>query len=327
MRKLASIQRILSLTAIPGADRIEVATILGWKVVVKKGEFNVGEFCVYCEVDSILPELPEFEFLREKHFRIKTIQLKKQVSQGIVFPLSILGEDNKYVEGDDVTDVIGIKKYEVEYKDSLGGQTKGVFPSFIQKTDEERIQTCYEEMLSNIVPEEWYVTEKLDGTSTTCYYRDGEVGICSRNTEYKLENEHNLYVNMFKKLEIDKWLLSYKKNISIQGEVIGSGIQGNKYGFPVNEKTVRWFSVFDINSHKYLLVDQLIDIIGSFGLTTVPILDLKFTPSTDIEKLVEYSKGRSVLNNSIHREGVVIRNKKDGRSFKVINPDFLLKYD
>jgi len=90
MRNLASIQKIKSLSPIEGADAIEKAEILGWELVVKKNEFNVGDFCVYCEVDSILPQLPMFEFLRSKKFRIRTAKFRGQISQGIAFPLSIL---------------------------------------------------------------------------------------------------------------------------------------------------------------------------------------------------------------------------------------------
>ena len=62
MRKLASIQRIKSLEPIEGKDRIELCTILGWDVIVQKGEFKEGDLVVYCEYDTVLPIKPEFEF-------------------------------------------------------------------------------------------------------------------------------------------------------------------------------------------------------------------------------------------------------------------------
>jgi len=89
-RKLASIQKIIGIRPIEGADKIEVCQVLGWECVVKKGDFKVGDFVVYCETDSVMPDKPEFEFLRERKFRIRTIKLRKTVSQGIIFPLSIL---------------------------------------------------------------------------------------------------------------------------------------------------------------------------------------------------------------------------------------------
>ena len=112
-RKLASIQRITAIDPIPEADKIVCATILGWKVVVLKNQFKVGEFCIYIEIDSILPEKPEFEFMRERKFRVKTIKLRGQVSQGICFPLSILPSGHPFIEeGSDVTEVLAIKKYD-----------------------------------------------------------------------------------------------------------------------------------------------------------------------------------------------------------------------
>lgn len=110
MRHLASVQVIEDITPIEGKDRIVLAKVLGWRVIVQKADFNVGDKCVYCEVDSVLPEKPEFEFLRSKNFRIKTMKMAGVISQGICFPMSILPYDCSI--GDDVTNVIGVKQYE-----------------------------------------------------------------------------------------------------------------------------------------------------------------------------------------------------------------------
>ncbi|MFN8396383.1 MAG: hypothetical protein U0176_17290 [Bacteroidia bacterium] len=110
MRTLASIQRIKSLAPIPGADAIEKATVLGWQLVVKKGEFQVGDLAVYCEIDSLLPDRPEFEFLKPRGMRIKTIRLRGEISQGICFPLSILPEGTAIAEGADVTEILEVTK-------------------------------------------------------------------------------------------------------------------------------------------------------------------------------------------------------------------------
>ena len=116
MRKLASIQKITALRPIENADKIEVATVLGWQVVVQKGQFKEGDFCVYIEIDSILPDKPDFEFMRERKFRVKTIKLRGQVSQGICFPISILlkatDKDLILREGDDMTELLGVRKYD-----------------------------------------------------------------------------------------------------------------------------------------------------------------------------------------------------------------------
>ena len=171
-RKLATIEKISEIHPIPNADAIERAVIRGWNVVTRKDEFKVGDLCVYCEIDSLMPERPEFEFLRPRGFRIRTIKLRNQISQGIAFPISILpaaltNDENWIVEkilkeGTDVTELLGIVKYEPPIPAQLSGLVKGTFPSHSIKSDEERIQNLidrYEDFKKEI----WIVTEKLDG--------------------------------------------------------------------------------------------------------------------------------------------------------------------
>ncbi len=105
---LASVQKILNIEPIDGADMIEKATVLGWSIVIKKGEYKVGDFCTYIQIDTVVPEKEYFDFLRERKYRVRTIKLRKQISQGLIVPLPT----GKWKEGDDVTDIIGVKKYE-----------------------------------------------------------------------------------------------------------------------------------------------------------------------------------------------------------------------
>jgi len=335
-RKLASIQRIKDLSPIEGADRIEKATVLGWGLVVQKGEFKVGDLCVFCEVDSVLPERPEFEFLRDRKFRIKTIKLKGQVSQGICFPISILPEGyfdlSVEYEGVDVTELLGVKKYEPQIPAQLMGQAKGNFPGFLRKTDEMRIQSV-PRVLERQRGKFFYVTEKLDGTSATYFSRDEDFGICSRNIWLKDNeaNENNSYVKMAKMLDIQSRLKPYG-NIAIQGEIVGPGIQKNKYG--LSELDFFLFSIFFIDVYKYANFYGFLKFAELLNLKTVPILERKLELNHSVEELIEMSKGKSELAQ-IFREGIVIRtvgeediDEEIGRiSFKVINPDFLLKYE
>ena len=69
-RKLATIRKINDLSPIEGADKIEVATVDGWKVVVAKDVgHKIGDWVVYCEIDSFLPIKEEFEFLRKSSYK------------------------------------------------------------------------------------------------------------------------------------------------------------------------------------------------------------------------------------------------------------------
>lgn len=331
MRKLVTIQKIREVCPIENADAIEVVRVLGWSVVIKKGEFKLGDSVVYAEIDSLLPDREEFEFLRERKFRVKTIKLRGQISQGICFPMSILPE-GEYAEDDEVTEILGVKKYEPPIPACLDGQMKGYMPAFIQKTDETRIQIL-QHKLTEYKGTRCVYTEKLDGTSTSYYLRDGEFGVCTRELDL-LEDDRNTLWQNARKLDLENKLRMLGRNLAIQGETIGDGIQSNKYNLGQNVRKFYVFNIFDINKYCYLGYEELIEIVNILGLEIVPVLDIDFELIDDIDKLVELSKGLSVLNPKVKREGIVIKSYVEvndiniGRvSFKVINPEFSLKYN
>ncbi|MBW8050304.1 MAG: RNA ligase (ATP) [Cytophagales bacterium] len=329
MRKLASIQKISATEPIQDADAIEKATVLGWQLVVKKGEFKPGDLCVYCEIDSVLPERSEFEFLKPRKMRIKTVKLRGQISQGICFPLSILPTDTEIREDMDVTEILGIIKYEPPIPAHLQGVAKGKIPSFIPKTDEPRVQVV-QDTLDSFKGEKCYITEKLDGSSVTYYINEGTFGVCSRNLEL-LETDENTLWKVAKDLDIENKLRSLNGNYAVQGEMVGEGIQKNT--LKLRGQTVYVFNLYDIDNHKYSDFQQFYDTINNLGLETVPLINKDFVLFVDINKLVEISIGNSLINPETMREGIVIRPleekyDKNGRvSFKVVNPKYLLKYE
>lgn len=338
MRVLASIQRIKALDPIENANAIVKATVLGWQLVVKKDEFQIGELCVYCEIDSILPDRPEFSFLASRGWRIRTIRLRGQVSQGICFPLSVLPRDTPIVEGADVTEALGIRYYEPPVPAHLAGKVRGPFPSFIPKTDETRVQVL-EDLLVKYAGTPCFVTEKLDGSSATYYIRNGQFGVCSRSLDL-LEDEPgterpNSFWKVARQLNIEERLRGLNRNIAVQGELIGEGIQGNKYR--IRGQSVRFFNAFAIDDYRYLDFAEFTDLIAGLGLETVPVLDANWPLVADIPALVAASEGKSVLADT-PREGIVIRPLVEHRdtvgsslsarvSFKAISPAFLLKFD
>ena len=345
MRKLASIQKIKEILPIEGADAIELAIVNGWKVVVAKNVgHKVGDKVIYCEIDSFLPIEPEFEFLRkssykkmgeEEGFRLKTIKLRGQVSQGLILPLKeameVAGRREGiqhlgiWEEGDDVTELLGILKYEPPIPVDLAGKVKGQFPGFIPKTDEERIQNLTEEFeeWKNLPENSFYVTEKLDGSSATYYYKDGEFGVCSRNLEL-LETGGNTFWKVAREMNLEEKLAALGKNVSVQGELIGEGIQGNPY--KIKGQTVKFFNAFDIDSHEYFNLPMFrILIEETLELETVPILHLNFTLLKSIEDILQMAEGKSFLNEKTEREGLVIRSHDRTISFKAISNKFLLK--
>ena len=359
-RKLASIRKITELRPIEGADKIELAVVGGWNVVVAKDVgHKVGDMVVYCEIDSFLPIKEEFEFLRkssykkmgdQEGFRLKTIKLRGQVSQGLILPISVLNQgeemvvgtsqqpwgdqlqlgpyDNALVieEGVDVTNLLGIVKYEPPIPAELAGKVKGQFPSFLHKTDEERVQNLVTEYegwryQSN---HKFYVTEKLDGSSATFYFRNGEFGVCSRNLEL-LETPGNTFWKVARELYLEEKLGTLDENICLQGELIGEGIQGNPY--KIKGQTVKFFNAFDIDKQQRLSLPEFLGLMTRLTLEHVPILDnpdgflLPFT----VEEMLEFADGKSVLNKNTDREGVVVRSFDNTISFKAISNKFLLQ--
>jgi RNA ligase (TIGR02306 family) len=340
-RKLSSVRKITNLTPIEGADKIELATIDAWKVVVAKDvNHKVGDMVIYCEIDSFLPIKEEFEFLRkssykkmgdQEGFRLKTIKLRGQVSQGLILPISVLNPEgtNIYVdpfEGLDVTDMLGIIKYEPPIPAELSGKVKGLFPSFLYKTDEERIQNLSSEYETykekNKEDVKFYVTEKLDGSSATFYIKDGVFGVCSRNLEL-LETEGNSFWKVARELKLEESLVSLGKNICLQGELIGEGVQGNPY--KVKGQTVRFFNGFNIDTQENIPFLEFVELTQKMNLTTVPILDYDFTLPETVENMLEYADKKSELNSNLDREGIVVRSYDRTISFKVISNKFLLK--
>jgi RNA ligase (TIGR02306 family) len=296
-RKLASIREISALVPIEGADKIELAQIDGWQVVVKKGEFRHGDRCIYFEIDSFLPVRPEFEFLRASSFknhpelgqgfRLKTVKLRGQISQGLALPTSILANFGSYDDdidayynendscsihlGSDCTEYIGVKKWEDPIPAQLAGMVKGTFPNFIPKTDQERVQNM---QLTPAEPKEvtyidgdgntvtrmvnkrkpvirdftYEVTLKLDGSSMTVYNNNGEIGVCSRNMDL-IEDETNAYWRVARKSGLIDAIKKFP-NYAVQGELMGPGVQGNREG--LLDLQFFLFDIYDIWEREYL---------------------------------------------------------------------------
>ena len=362
-RKLAHVEIISALSPIEGADKIEVATVLGWQCVVKKGEFNIGDKVVYIEVDSVVPDTEQFDFLRDRKFRVRTIKLKGQISQGLVIPLS----DNTLEIGADVTKLLGIQEYMTpSEKEEFNRQTaneknklkkfmmryswfrniflsrnqKDKFPYWVSKTDEGRIQNI-PHVLEQFKDEWVYVTEKVDYQSVTFTSKmlpnslpiigkflpkRFKFIVCSRNM---VTNDTNsLYWKIAKKYHIEQ-ILRENPTLTIQGEQGDTNIQGNKYG--IKEPQMWVFNIIDHEKNYHYDREEMESFCTKYGLNLVPLLyTCKLSDvGHNVSEVIERSKGLSVINHNIKREGIVVRCVKYGNkilSFKVINPDFLLKY-
>jgi RNA ligase (TIGR02306 family) len=301
-------------------------------------------------------------------FRLKSIKLRKQLSQGLVTKLDPTMEqfgsevytgtgkdgwvnDKTTVfleEGADVTEYLGVKKFEIPLSAQLAGLVRGTFPSFIQKTDQERVQNLTfhdgaefeqvyfdgegKEIRVNKAPRpgpcqfDYEMTMKLDGSSMTVYEKDGYIGVCSRNMDLK-ETSENAYWKCAQDIGLIKAMQDGNvKNIAFQGELMGPGVQDNREGF--KEYHFFLFDVYDIERQCYLTPEGRAKIYltlleAGVNMDHVPILEtnLKGKELTR-EKCLELAKGPSI-NHKV-REGVVFKDLMGEYSFKAINNDYLL---
>jgi len=352
-RKLVTLRKIHSLTPIPGADVIELASIEGWQVIVKKGEYCVGDFCMYYEIDSFLPESDSrYAFLMKagtrkfeevRGHKLRTIKLRGQISQGFVLPLEQFPElalpereeKRKALREFDFAEKLGIKKFEAPIPAQLAGETKGEFPSFIRKTDQERCQNLIEEIFELNKDSLYEVTIKLDGTSVTYYHHNQEFGACTRNWELKTtdENKDNTIIKVLKESGLsDVGFEGY----ALQGELMGHGIQCNREKLKVHCFYI--FDIKDLTSGKYLspserqaFMEQLYakegDKVNKDMIQHIPVLKrhvtLKELGIETMADLLKYAEGKSITHEV--REGVVFKQEDGGFSFKAMSNLFLAK--
>lgn len=325
--KLASIQTITEIHDIVGADRIQCAIVRGYKSVIKKGEYQVGDLVVFIEPDTILPDEPWSAFLKDKNrpdkpIRLRATKFRGCVSQGLVVNLNEFGfPSNLIFDGYDVTESIGVTKYEKPIPVQLMGEVKGTFPtSIIPKTDEPRYQIC-KGFLDEC--QNFYATMKLDGTSVTFLWLNDEFTVCSRNLIMK--DGDTAYWNIARKYDIQNKL---PKHLAIQGEIVGEKIQGNPMGIKGLEFYV--FNVFERDTNSYSTFSEFKKVCEDIGFPHVPILE--GVDYSSWEALQEYSNNLKYPNGK-PAEGIVIRSDDIEYSFacsgrpscKVISETFLLE--
>jgi RNA ligase (TIGR02306 family) len=338
MRKLATIRKIDNIRPIVGADAIECAVVGGWTVVVKKDEFKVGDLAVYLEIDSWVPHnLAPFlskgveprEFNGVKGERLRTVKLRGQISQGLLLPLSVfprsLGFDyaTDRTVGEDVSHWLGIQKWEAPIPAQLAGDVRGMFPTKIPKTDQERIQNLTVELEEwKAAALSWEVTEKLDGTSMTVYVDGDDEGVCSRNLNLK-ENEANSLWRVAKHDQLIEKLRSTGRNLAIQGELVGEGIQKNMY--KLKGQHFFLFDVYDIDRGAYLNPVERRALASKLDIGHVPVLkEDEVLEVCNVEHILKWAEAKALMGGA-DREGIVFKCNEREVSFKAISNKFLLK--
>lgn len=426
-RKLASVRRIANIEPIPGADKILKITVDGWQLVSNvENNFKIDQLVIYFEIDSFLPVIPQFEWMRDRCYKnttnlgegflVRTIKLRGQVSQGLIVPIEDFASyfdlndehqqglivhhssgherDGSYdwdefvpiSEGMDLTDMIGVKKFEKPIPAELAGKVRGSFPSFISKTDQDRVQNCFgtikkwisvagydvNQIIDSFIfstlesnPKQyntenityfksgdmWFAkqairhsqqkldersrfeaTIKLDGSSMTVYYRDGQIGVCSRNNDLT-RSESNSFWNVALESRIFHPLIDLGRNLALQGELMGPGIEGNREDFTQPKFYV--YDIYDIDTSGYLAPSDrriLFEWLRAHKsvehslIRHVPLIDHQIDISSmTVAELLELADKQRSINHQI-AEGIVFKScVLGGPSFKVISNKFLLK--
>lgn len=378
-RELAYVVKIDGISAIEGADRVEVAQVGGWRIMVRKGQFAPGDLAVYFEIDSKVPEKEPFLFLEPKHYKIKTQKYFKGtvISQGLLMSAEDFGWKAESLElGDFLTEKLGVT-YAVEednirksasadqykkmvqrhpqffqmaavkwlYKRGWGKKLlffflgkkkdkKSGWPSWVVKTDEERIQNIPWVLEDK---SEWIATEKIDGTSTTATLRKTgrkkyDFYICSRNVVFdkpdkKIYYESNVYTEMAEKYHFEETLKDIADKyglewVTLQGETYGAGVQKRDYALEGHD-----FMGFNLifSDRGRLGSRESAEIMRAYGISWVPILDENFVLPDTVEELLQIATGKSVVDGGM-REGLVLHSKDGSKSFKAVSNEFLLKY-
>lgn len=350
-RKMARIVQIDDVITHPNADALDLAIVGGWQCVVKRDEYKKGDLAIYCEIDSWIPnEIAPFlskgkeprEYNGVKGEKLRTIRLRGELSQGLLLPISILEphtfncDDIKFTTveelasnclDEDISEVLGIQKWEPPINAQLAGQAKGNFPSEFPKTDAERIQNLSKKLQSWIDDEiEFEITQKLDGSSMTVAHMNGEVLVCSRNLSLEIDQEGNSFVDAAKRLELLESIKNIGIDISIQGELLGGNIQKN----PENLKGFEFFvfEIFNIKERKYLTPQERYEICERLNLKHVPIIEkeiaLKKLNLTNCEEILKFAEGKSLINSETEREGLVFKSLDGCIKFKAISNNWLL---
>lgn len=340
-RKLASVQEVGAISAHPDADRLQLATILGWQVVIAKDEVKENERVVYFEIDSKLPGdagwLPpaiKNRVEKQKHkewYRVKSTRIRGQLSQGLIVAMDL---PEGAAIGDDMTETLGITKHEEQLFSgamakvkTAGGNCWKAFPTeLISKTEEPRIQSN-PWMLRYLKEKPYYATVKLDGTSGTFLIdpKSDEFWACSRNNIRKRptkENEICPYWAAAINTNLESVLRECAPHLAIQGEICGPNIAKNPLGLGCIDLFV--FNIVDLKSRRRLPYEEFLSACAQLGLKSVPVEAIG--DSFDKDSIVEVlDAARGYYDSGMVREGLVFRSMDQRISFKAINNDYLCK--
>lgn len=314
---LVYIGRIVSIVDVPNSDTLGEATVDcleggTWHGVVKRGQFKVDDLVETYLQDSVLPREPRFMFMEPRHFRVRICRLRGALSEALIMPIDGTHFQCSHDQGEDITELVGVRKYERALPANMNGKAKGNFPSFLKMTDEPNIQRS-QKLVDALKGQPYVVTLKLDGSSVTFYKHEGTFGVCSRRLD--LQDGESLFWQVARKQGLE----AIPDGYAVQAELVGPGIQGNPLG--LTEAMAVAFNVFEIAHRRYLNHDDAVAFLANHvpAMSWVPVLEMGASFESAKAEGREYPNKRSA-------EGIVVRPLveqyvgNERLSFKVLNP-------
>lgn len=331
MTKLATIEKLHSVQPHPNkeVEKLEVAKVKEWPVVIPKGQFRDGDLVVFIQIDSIVPYTNSyFAFMERQKYRVWNAKFKGAPSQGLVCPLSILPgftpmgkmvevetfaynngtETLKFCQvGDDVTEVLGVQKYEKPIDSSICGDAKGGFPThLVSITDEDNLLNN-PDTRGEFIGEMCYITVKADGSSMTVINDNGEIRVCSRRLEQK---EGTGFWKLAEKFDLPRKLKELGKNLAIQAEACGGKIQGNALG--LSDQKFFVFNVKDVSTGKWYGMEEIKKLCADLSIPMVQFVcePFKFDDTWTIARLQEMANKVTyvtAIGQMKPGEGIVLR--------------------
>ena len=335
-RKLASVQKITSITPLETKNKVQKATLLGWNVLVEANKYNEGEKVIYFEADALLPAKKNWtKGIKPKNLIIKSSKQYKNVFHGAIMKLDTLLKVENFNlkledlnEGFDLTEIMEITKYEQDPEIALKEQEKKFPSDIIEKSDEIRLQSNpkYLEMFEG---KEFYSTLKYDGSSGTflIHPETKKFMVCSRNQNIDINEKKNIYWDVANKYDIKTRLEKFEGKYAIQGEIYGPKI--NKNRLEQKDINIAIFTIKNIKDNYYVDFKELVQVCKDMELPMVEVIEEGVFKYKTVEEMVEKSKGL-YPGTKYPREGLVYRLKENWNkdkvraSFKVINDDYLV---
>ena len=331
-RQLVRLAQVDSVHPIPGADRIECATVGGWNVVVEKGAFQPNDPVVYFEVDTCLPlDDHRFSFLAGRgtvrtpdgtpYHRLRTMKLRGVYSQGLVLPAELFATELSMQRNDMLT-AMRVGKWEDDIP--VGANVVGSWSPLVQRTDSERVQNLHS-VWNEIMGYTWYATEKIDGMSQTLLHTGEGYRLYSRNWEIAMDDKLSGRI-------AKDFIEGLPRGHGIQYELAGPGIQKNPLALPKPMAFVFTYYVDWVPQPRWHWPQWALDV-------SVPVLGdpykhvietgLRSGPRSLIDKV---DGMKSLVNTSKLAEGVVMHTDTGERvpalgrnTFKVISNKYLTK--